>query len=203
MIAVSVFVLVFSLGYGLLGFTSHSRSLNWSTAIDQAIPFLPGFIVFYLLGDLFAFTVFFVVEKKDDFVRMLVGFLLICAIAYFCFLIFPVRMDRELSYGAQWYSKITSLQHTYDTSYNNFPSLHVAFTAYAWLILYAVRRRLAWFSLPLALGIIASVLFVKQHLLVDVVGGLVLAIVIFLWWRRVISIDVEKNPLKRIKKLLN
>jgi hypothetical protein len=72
-------------------------------------------------------------------------------IAFVCFLLLPI----EISYqpiGNEGLSAIVQVYRTYDTKFNTFPSLHVAFTCYAWF-LFRGRKLFVW-TAPVALGII-------------------------------------------------
>jgi membrane-associated phospholipid phosphatase len=76
------------------------------------------------------------------------------------------------------------MQYAVDRPYNNFPSLHVSLATYSYLLLFHARRKLGWLLLAPYLLILASPLFVKQHFLLDVLGGLALAGAGFLVYRR-------------------
>jgi membrane-associated phospholipid phosphatase len=56
-----------------------------------------------------------------------------------------------------------------------FPSLHTGVSAYILLFAWRHARREFWLLLPLALGICISTLYLRYHYLIDVICGLVLA----------------------------
>jgi membrane-associated phospholipid phosphatase len=62
---------------------------------------------------------------------------------------------------------------------NAFPSLHVSLTILAVLFVFARSWKWGVRLLPLGVLIILSTLFIKQHAVVDVIGGLLLAWVVF------------------------
>jgi membrane-associated phospholipid phosphatase len=104
------------------------------------------------------------------------------SIAFVCFLILPIKITHSETYTDHPLDQITKVYHEKDTAFNAFPSLHVAFTMYAWLILLTERRRIALWTAPIAGGIIASVLLIKTHLIIDAIGGIILAGGVFFWW---------------------
>lgn len=145
------------------------------TFIDRVIPLTPEFIVFYMAGYLFVLVPCLLVQPRRAFLAATVAFVVIMGIGLLVFRYFPVHMDKTLATGSDWFSRVTHFQQTIDTSYNNFPSLHVALNVYAWAL---IARQLGgirpgWLLLPAL--IVLSTLLVKQHLLVDVAGGIALA----------------------------
>ena len=62
-----------------------------------------------------------------------------------------------------------------DKPLNAFPSLHVGMSTLATLFVYRKRKKLGLAVLPVTVLIILSTVFIKQHVLLDVAGGLVLA----------------------------
>lgn len=183
------FSIAFLLGYGFLGYLPHWNSINMRTSIDELIPFIPEFFVFYFLGMLYAFLAFFVVKDKFRFDRMIKGFFIIMGISYLFFLLFPVVLPKEITYTDNIFDFLVKHWHINDTNFNNFPSLHVAFSVYAWLIIDLENRKLSYWTASIVLGIVASVLFIKSHLIIDVIGGIALAIGVFIWYKSKLVFD--------------
>jgi len=79
-----------------------------------------------------------------------------------------------------------SLQFIYDSDrpYNCFPSLHVAYAFLAALTCYRIHRGLGIAALVYAALIGISTLYTKQHYVVDVVAGALLAYVAYLVFLR-------------------
>ncbi|MGE9291284.1 MAG: phosphatase PAP2 family protein [Puniceicoccales bacterium] len=80
-----------------------------------------------------------------------------------------------------------------DNAGNAFPSMHVAYAVFAafWLnaILHSCggNRLLRWLNLLWCIAIILSTITTRQHVWVDVIGGILLALLITpfnLWWSR-------------------
>jgi membrane-associated phospholipid phosphatase len=85
------------------------------------------------------------------------------------FLLFPVRMPRELFYGPAVYNWADAFWRWFDAPNNCFPSLHMSSCLLLLQVNWARPHR--WLSAPLLLGVIASTVLVKQHYVVDLVGG--------------------------------
>ncbi|UCF39994.1 MAG: phosphatase PAP2 family protein [Gemmatimonadota bacterium] len=145
---------------------------------EAALPFIPEFEFFYILGYLVPLLAVFRLPGASEFRRLLVAFGLTLLVAYATYLVFPVYLERPEFEVNSVATFLLSLEY-HDPSYNHFPSLHLGT---AWLIYLAcrrgVRRRVAVVALLLAISL--STVFVKQHYLVDVVFGVGLALAA--WW---------------------
>jgi membrane-associated phospholipid phosphatase len=159
------------------GYRSHTGPgvIDAALPIDAWIPMIPEFIVFYMLGYLFVLVPCVMVRDRHAFYAASVAFCVLLTVAFLIFRLAPVHMDKSYAVGSDWFSRLARFQQTKDTPYNNFPSLHVALNVYAYaLIVWQSRRISAWW-LPLPVLIICSTLLVKQHLFIDVIGGLLTA----------------------------
>ncbi len=142
--------------------------------LERAIPFLPWTIWIYFSFFLFvAYTVIRVDSQQFwQFVRTVV---LASIIGWSIVLVMPisfVRPDPALIDSAL-YRRVFTFVYEADPSHITFPSLHVAVT---WICCLLLRNRPGrWRRILLGAGISLSTLFVKQHLISDVIGGVVLA----------------------------
>lgn len=180
-------LIYFQVGYKW-GYRSHSGPGVFDAALplDAWIPLVPEFIVFYMLGYLFVLVPCLLVRERSAFYSATVVFCLMLGVAFLLFRYMPVHMQKTYALGDDWFSRLAYFQQSKDTPYNNFPSLHVALNVYAYaLIAWQARRVPAWW-LPWPLLIVVSTLLVKQHLVVDVVAGGLLAWAGFLAFRRLI-----------------
>jgi membrane-associated phospholipid phosphatase len=95
-------------------------------------------------------------------------------LAFAVFLLWPMPYPRPLL-GTGGMEGMLAMEYQIDQPRCTFPSLHVAI---AWLLYLGMRDEApAWRTplLLLALGVAVSTLLVKQHFVVDVIGGWVLA----------------------------
>jgi membrane-associated phospholipid phosphatase len=177
--------LFFGVGYLWAG-SGHSAADVWFGGIwlDALIPLVPPFIVFYMLGYVFVLSPVFVLRRRQEFEAGVVVFACMLGLAFLVFHFFPVFMHKPLAMGDDFLSTLTRYQQREDFVVNNLPSLHVALNVFAWLVLLCRARRAALWLLPVVLCIVASTLLVKQHLVLDVLGGAVWAGAGFLAWLR-------------------
>lgn len=188
LVTCTLVLIFFEVGYSW-GYRSHSGPgiIDAALPVDMWIPMVPEFIVFYMLGYLFVLVPFMLVRDRQAFHSATIVFCLMMGLAFLLFRFAPVYMEKSYAIGSDWFSRVAHFQQTKDTSYNNFPSLHVALNVYAYALIAWQSRGISALWLPLPVLIICSTLLVKQHLFVDVVGGLLLAWAGFAAFRRLMA----------------
>ena len=150
--------------------------------VDALIPFVPAMMLVYVLAFVQWLACFGLLarEPRDRcryFALATVFAELLCAA---CFLIYPTWMaDRPVPAGTDLCSRLTALIFAADDpSRNLFPSLHCVFS---WICLRLtlaserVSRPLRAVNLVFTLLVFASVVLVKQHVLIDIPAGLLTA----------------------------
>lgn len=196
---VAVFVLE-----GLYAATLPAADLtSW---VDRQIPVVPGFVWIYMSCYLFPLLTLLVVRDWHRLNLALLSITLCTILAFTGHLGMPVAFPRPplgSSISAQMLAFI--YEHDFKPGAQNFPSLHVAI---ALIIYFACRRqglrRLAeWTILAMAVLISVSTILIKQHLVIDLVGGSILAIAVWgslaLVYRRLVP--PEKEPLDALTAL--
>lgn len=164
-------LLYFLVVYNGMGFLPRYASFSATTFIDNFIPLMPSFIIFYMIGYVFvALPVFFVKEKKEMSWLGLIFFLML-TFSFLMFMLVPIEMNKTLADGNGFLSKVTLLQQQVDTTFNNFPSLHVSLNLFAFLFIRDKNKKWGNYLFLVMVLIVISTLFVKQHLFVDVIGG--------------------------------
>ncbi|MDO4268839.1 MAG: phosphatase PAP2 family protein [Eubacteriales bacterium] len=157
-------------------------------ALDDKIPFNEYFIIPYLFWFVYVAgaVLYFFFTNKTDYYR-LCGFLFVgMTISMIIFMIFPNGTDLRVSVNPDKnvFCRLVDIIHAADTPTNVFPSIHV----YNSLgVHFAVmnsrslrdRRGVRWFSLAAMVLICMSTVFLKQHSVLDVLGGVVLAYVMY------------------------
>lgn len=183
LVTVLVF-LFFEVGYLWAG-AGHLPHSAWHAAtwLDRQIPLVPFFILFYMLGYFFVLSPAFILRRREEFQAGIAVFVLMLGCAFLIFHFFPVYMQKQIAYGSDFFSSLTRYQQRMDVPYNNLPSLHVTLNLYAWLLIFSHTSRKALWWLPLPICIVLSTVLVKQHLLLDLLGGLLLAAAGFCLWR--------------------
>ena len=144
-------------------------------ALDQAIPFLPWTIWVYFSFFVFIGSTVFRVEDRL-FWRFIIASSLAATIAWTIVLLYPITFDRPdpTLIQSELYQRLYTLVHEADPAHITFPSLHVGVT---WICDFLLWNRSGrGLRIALGVGISLSTLFTKQHLVIDVIGGVVLAL---------------------------
>jgi membrane-associated phospholipid phosphatase len=163
------------------------------SGLDAIIPFVPQMVIFYLyLFYPFAFLTmlyFSFIEYKRGYA---LGWSLITinAIAILIYVLFPVSTfgyrQELLAQPIQaniWANQVYNV-FVNDSSFNCFPSLHAAISTicfFAWFKYAKIKptkttKAVAIAALIIAVGVILSTLFIKQHYIADEIAGSVLAL---------------------------
>jgi membrane-associated phospholipid phosphatase len=175
--------------------SAHDITIHW----DSHIPFMKIFVIPYILWYLFVPASFLLLCFKDKrvYYKSILVYALGCMIASIIFILYQTTVPRTQIYGNDILTKIMLLIYANDKPVNCLPSIHV-FTCY--LIMRVIpssnlknpRNNLitAFFSIT----IIISTLFTKQHAILDVLTGIVLAELL------VILVNKYENNLIKLSK---
>ncbi|MFA6957355.1 MAG: phosphatase PAP2 family protein [Thermoanaerobaculia bacterium] len=152
-------------------------------AIDRALPLVPVWALVY--GALYFFLILLpiLVVRQDELVRRTVyAYLVIWIAAYiFFFVIYPTAAPRPQRIVGEGFA-VWGLRALYssDPPYNCFPSIHVAHSFVSAFASHRVNRGLGVLATICAALVALSTLFTKQHYVVDIIAGFVLAFVAYL-----------------------
>jgi len=154
--------------------TVHAPSLPW----DVAVPLQPTWALIY--GALYMFLIVlpvFVVRQEEHIRRTFWAYLAVWVTAYVCFLVYPTVAPRAPTIVGDGFAA-WGLRFLYDADppYNCFPSLHVAHSFVSALTCYRLHRRLGVAALLCASLVAVSTVFTKQHYILDVIAGILLAV---------------------------
>lgn len=165
--------------YGLLN-NSTRGVYSLVTDLDKAIPFSEVFIIPYMLWYPFIVLtlVYFCFYYKDVYYKTLSTLVLGMILCYGVYFFFQTTVPRPELIGEDILTKVVRIVYNSDNPYNCFPSIHVL-TSYAMII--GMRKSgsnnqkvknaisaTAWI-------VILSTLLVKQHVILDVVFGVMFA----------------------------
>ena len=150
-------------------------------ALDRLVPLQPAWAMVY--GSLYLFLILlplFVVRQPGQIRRTLLAYLAVWSAAYVCFLLYPTVAPRPGSVAGSGFV-VWGLKFLYeaDPPFNCFPSLHVAHSTVSALTSYLVHRGVGVVAMACALLVGVSTLFTRQHYVLDVVAGIVLACAAF------------------------
>lgn len=137
--------------------------------LDRLIPFVPELLVVYVAYIPFYWWTVARSENDREANRIFYVTHLQLLLSLPFFILYPVRMQRELFYGPEILGWADAFWRWFDAPNNCFPSLHVSNCLM--LIVFNWQRRWRWTHTLVAALIIASTVVVKQHYVVDLAGG--------------------------------
>ena len=181
-----ILVLFFSLLYFPINrMVGDGRTM--ASPLDAHIPVWPGFIFPYVLAiGWWIFCIIWAFLRMDDrrwkiYATALIACFLISDIIY---IIFPTYVIRPEVHGKDLASAWLNQVYAADKPYNAFPSSHTFNSVLIYLAWREWKPRLAWLWGIVCLTILLSILFVHQHYLADLAGGVVLAVGAFFLAKR-------------------
>lgn len=168
--------------YKLLN-TPHGKIHNLSTAFDVSLPFVKVFIIPYITWYIFTYIVFIYIYQKDKkiYLRTIITYAACLVVSYLIFYFFQTTVPRPSLVGNDIFTNLVRLVYKFDKPFNCFPSIHVLS---CYLIIKSIKllktqdnfiKSLICFICAL---IILSTLFVKQHVLLDILCAILLVEVV-------------------------
>ena len=176
----STFLLNDLVYWGAMALTRNWYHFDFTTDLDRMIPFVPEFVSVYFICYLFWIVNYVLAGgmRRDAFYRFLTADMAARLVCFLCFVLMPTTNVRPEFSGSGWAVKLVEWLYRVDQPANLFPSIHCM---NSWFCYIAVRGRkdipkwYQWFSCGAALAVAASTVFIKQHYLLDIAGGFLLA----------------------------
>ena len=152
-----------------------------ATWLDHALPVAPAWSLVYLSLFLAALLPVFVVHQQELLRRTVNAFLAIWLVAYVFFVAYPTVGPRPsgVVIGDEFSVWLLRSIYSSDFRYNCFPSLHVAQCFLAALVCARVHRGVGAVAGLWAALVGISTLYTKQHYVLDVISGALLAYVAY------------------------
>lgn len=147
--------------------------------LDHMIPFIKEFIIVYL-G--FAFTQwiigFYLIAREEKKVcyRAVIAEVTAKLLCLVCFLVIPTTMVRAQVTGTDIFSKMVLGLYKLDPPDNLFPSIHCLESYVIWRILPWMKKVPNWYKQitpVISILVMASTVLVKQHIVVDILGAII------------------------------
>ena len=157
----------------------HFSSL--ATPLDKQIPLITPFVIFYVLAYVQWGLNYILIgrDSKKLCYQFVFGDILSKVICLFFFILFPTTLTRPEITGTDIFSQLVRFIYSVDAPVNLFPSIHCL---ESWCCIRAAfkmnlntekRTRIYQVAtIIVSLGVFASTLFIKQHVIVDVFGGI-------------------------------
>lgn len=151
-----------------------------TSELDHAVPFVPWTIVIYIGSYLFWVVNYILCAMQDakSRSRLFCADMLAKFVCLIIFLAFPTTNVRPVISKSDFWSEAMKMLYGVDMADNLFPSIHCLVS---WLCWIGVRKRkdisalYRYLSLAIALAICVSTMTTRQHVMADVIGGVVLA----------------------------
>ena len=181
-------------------FESHHHLIG--NTIDTKIPFNIWFMIPYCLWYILIFIVpYFLYKKdKDNFIRYIYSYMICTLIANIIFIVYPTTVARPEITGKGILEFITSFIFKIDNPpMNCFPSLHCAMSMLFILFILEiknVKKNVKITITLISILIMISTLYTKQHVFIDLISGVILAIITYI----IVKIFYKENI--KFKKLL-
>jgi membrane-associated phospholipid phosphatase len=156
-------------------FINGAEAFDFSTSLDRATHFIPEFV--YPIWGLYAMLVLpaFIIKDRELLLAMARAFVVLILGSVLLFILIPVQVPRPDFLAQSLSEKLVAAMYTTDRPVCGFPSLHVSTSLLAAMIVYRQSRPLgALFHLMFVLTAL-GILFVKQHVLMDILGGVAMA----------------------------
>lgn len=161
---------------------------------ERKIPLIPSMIIPYLSFNLL-FVVPFLVLPTQAIRRAGVAFALTTICAGGIFLLFPVQNAFPHTTPPGLFAPLFSWLYTVDLPSNMFPSLHVAYSILFLLFSFPYIRNRSFqvaFVSWVVIVVIATI-FTHQHHLIDVIGGLFLAGICWVFSEQLIASCIHRE----------
>jgi membrane-associated phospholipid phosphatase len=175
-----ILILYFFIVYFFIGKMNHTPEIDGLTFMDDIIPFVPFFIIFYIIGDALFYAPLLFMKTKRELYWAGLNYFFILSVSFIFFYLMPIEVVKPAMTGTDLFTKITLMRIGLDTAYNAFPSLHVSLSVFAWYLFRQVNKKWSAYLLPIFALVIISTVFVKQHIFIDVLGGLAVG-ALFSW----------------------
>lgn len=176
-LAVASFVL-FTLLYGVTSYIGNGLYPKYELyfAWEKGIPLIPAAAVFYLSVSLMIVPILRTFPTVGELWPVAVTLAVQQCVAGAIFLLFPLQGGYPPDpHGTGLWGGIWEFSNVMALSHNWFPSLHVALSSTAVLVLWRAWGRTPWGMIVWAAAVSVSTLFVHQHHLADIAGGVLLA----------------------------
>lgn len=160
------------------------KHYNIESRLDGLIPFWAPSVAIYLGCYLFWIVNYILIARqgKKEVCQFFVGDFLSRVVCLICYLAFPTTNTRPVPAPEGFWNQVVLMLYRVDAADNLFPSIHCLVS---WFCFLGVRGRKdvpAWyrgFSCVMAVLVCISTVTTKQHVILDVAGGIILAEVCF------------------------
>ena len=185
-----LFPLVFSFVFNCLVY-SGSRAVagswyhhNIESNLYLRLPFMPQFLIVYFGCYIFWAVNYIMAARQDreEVYRFFTADFTSRCVCLVIFLAYPTTNTRSVIEGSGFWDVLAGWLYSIDAADNLFPSIHCLVSWFCFLAVKGQKKIPTWYkvlSFILAVLVFLSTLFTKQHVTVDVIGGVALAQICF------------------------
>ena len=146
--------------------------------LDSRIPFVPEWVSIYCLAYVSWLTsgIIILSQGRQHAFRFTAAFILAMLLSGAIFLIWPLTIERPQVIGDGFLPTLLRGIYSADQPNNLCPSLHVLVSYFCWRGLWGcprIPRWFKWFNLIFLVLVCLSILFVKQHLSIDIIAAVI------------------------------
>lgn len=199
-------IFLFSISYfGAGSWVQSKDAYDLSSKADRAVPLIPITVWAYLSVFPAAMSPIFIVKCSRRFQLTAMAYAIAIGVSALFFVVLPCTaqplrpMIHELNLDTVS-GKVLATIYELDPPHNLFPSLHISIAAISAFSVLQVSRHLGQ-TLCVNFGfVVVSVCTVKQHVIVDVFGGIGVAMAIFLmlpWPKSMVVVDLRECRMRQ------
>lgn len=173
--------------------TNMEHHVLWSS-LDERIPFCSAFIIFYYLAYIQWIVGYVLIARsgKKNCYKYLCGEMIAKGICLLCFVLYPTTIIRPDITGKTIFDELVRGLYVMDSPDNLFPSIHCLESWVCLRTAFAIKGLPSWYkgaSVVMTVGVFLSTVFLKQHVVADMVGAVVAVELGFL----IMKVIVEKK----------
>jgi len=177
LLMISLLYMIFHFGFYVgISHVTLDNQTHLLTNFDTSIPFKPIWIIAYVSMYLIPIIPMFAKWSRGDMQRYGEALLVIYAITFPLFLLVPSSYPWPDLSGEGLLMSFTRLMFSLDNPNNTFPSLHISMPVLVTIIYWSRNKPMSVVLLAWSILVGLSVLFVKKHYIIDIPGGVLVAI---------------------------
>lgn len=156
--------------------TLHSLALP----VDAQIPLIPCTIVIYFGCYLFWIVNYILIYRRsrEYAYRFFVADFLARVVCLLFYLLYPTTLERPVVEGTGFFEEAIRFLYQIDAPTNLFPSIHCLVSWFCFIGILGDKKIPVWYkaaSFFMAAAVFVSTLTTRQHVILDIVGGVVFA----------------------------
>lgn len=176
---------------------------NIESSLDRMIPLWAPSVIIYLGCYLFwgANYILIAQQEKETVCQFFSADFLSRIVCLIFFLVFPTTNVRPVLDASGFWNQILSYVYSIDAADNLFPSIHCLVSWFCYIGIRGKKNIPFWYrglSCIMALLVCISTLLTKQHVIIDVIGGVVLAELCLLFSKKTSVWKIYKNILDKL-----